>query len=142
MSATIAAILVLLSLIALAQMWLVYRAVSRHALDPLGHDAQIEVLNKRVLKLEMRQSDLMLAQAATEQRLFDRLGEMQDAQSKMHGHMTAIESMVSSEQKERREMTTRMDSIMSAVSNIGRRFGGIEAALQGVLDARPAQKLI
>ncbi len=117
-----------------------YRLLAKHVLDPLGLDARMGRAEARLLVVESRYVDLVRTQTETERNLIDRLDGMRDVQSKMLGYMTSLESRVNAEAKERQEIASRLDQVISAVSNVASRFGGIETALNKVLDARPQGK--
>jgi DNA-binding FrmR family transcriptional regulator len=74
-----------------------------------------------------------------EHRLFDRLGALDANQTKVLGHMSEIERIVQSEQRERREITTRIDAVHSALGNFAARFGSVEVSLQKAIDGRVAE---
>jgi len=133
-------LILLICLVALelaALVVLVWRVTARRVLDPLGLDARVNTLSERMGAVERYQATLAQKTAEMEQRLFDRLGEVAAQQTKVLAHMTAVESIVASEQRDRRETTTRIDGVMSALTNIGQRFGRLEDGLRLVLDARP-----
>jgi hypothetical protein len=118
-----------------------YRMLARRAIDPLGHDARLGRVEERVGALERLNVEQARRAAENERAHRERLEAIADQQAKMLGQLSAIERIVDAEQKERREVTSRIDQVMAAVTNVGSRFGGVEtsvAALAKMLDARPA----